>query len=140
MVGRVCPPYSCFWCMVLCMNKLGVRTTYQEWENYSMHIMHNLIPWSSFLLPFLPLPLPLPSLSLLSSIPSFSSPSFPSSLPAFFSSLPPSFSRSLRMLTLLLNCARLRMLMAWCSTLGGAHSSLGETFVTHVCEPILSRS
>ena len=38
------------------------------------------------------------------------------------------------MLTLLLQSARLRMLMAWCSTLGGAHSSLGEVFFMHVCK------
>ena len=38
------------------------------------------------------------------------------------------------MLTLLLQSARLRMLMAWCSTLGGAHSSLGEAFFMHVCK------
>ena len=37
------------------------------------------------------------------------------------------------MLSLLVQCAKLRMLMAWCSTLGGAHSSLGETITLHVC-------
>ena len=36
------------------------------------------------------------------------------------------------MLTLLLRCARPRMLMAWCSTLGGAHSQLGDTLPDHV--------
>jgi hypothetical protein len=38
---------------------------------------------------------------------------------------------TLRMLTVLLRCARLRMLMAWCSTLGGAHSQLGDTRPDH---------
>ena len=36
------------------------------------------------------------------------------------------------MLRLLLASAQPRMLMAWCSTLGGAHSSLGEVLHTHV--------
>ena len=40
--------------------------------------------------------------------------------------------RTLRMLTVLSRCARLRMLMAWCSTLGGAHSQLGDTLPDHV--------
>lgn len=40
--------------------------------------------------------------------------------------------RSLRMISLLLDCAKLKMLMAWFSTLGGAHSSLGETITIHV--------
>jgi hypothetical protein len=38
---------------------------------------------------------------------------------------------SLRLLVVLLRCARLRMLMAWCSTLGGAHSQLGESLAEH---------
>ena len=36
------------------------------------------------------------------------------------------------MVSLLQDCAKLRMLMAWLSTLGGAHSSLGETKTIHV--------
>ena len=40
--------------------------------------------------------------------------------------------RSLRMLKLMVEGARLKMLMAWCSTLGGAHSSLGEHNISHV--------
>ena len=40
--------------------------------------------------------------------------------------------RTLRLLTVLLRSARLRMLMAWCSTLGGAHSQLGESLPDHV--------
>ena len=40
--------------------------------------------------------------------------------------------RSLRMLQLMIEGARLKMLMAWCSTLGGAHSSLGEHSLSHV--------
>ena len=40
--------------------------------------------------------------------------------------------RSLRMMQLMIEGARLRMLMAWCSTLGGAHSSLGEHSLSHV--------
>ena len=37
------------------------------------------------------------------------------------------------MLRLLVEAARLKMLMAWCSTLGGAHSALGEHSISHVC-------
>lgn len=36
------------------------------------------------------------------------------------------------MLELMVEGARLKMLMAWCSTLGGAHSSLGEHSISHV--------
>ncbi len=36
------------------------------------------------------------------------------------------------MLELMVEDARLKMLMAWCSTLGGAHSSLGEHSLSHV--------
>ena len=39
------------------------------------------------------------------------------------------------MLTLLLKCARLHMLMAWFSTLGGAHSQLGDSLYEHVSTP-----
>eukprot|EP00731_Ephydatia_muelleri_P022568 Em0015g151a len=38
---------------------------------------------------------------------------------------------TLRLHTLMLECARLQLQMAWLSTLGGAYSSLGEHFPAH---------
>ena len=37
-----------------------------------------------------------------------------------------------RMHYLLLECLRLKVMLAWSSTLGGAYSALGDTFISHV--------
>ena len=42
------------------------------------------------------------------------------------------FLRTLRLLTIEHEGIKLQSLMAWCNTLGGAHSALGESMIDHV--------
>ena len=37
------------------------------------------------------------------------------------------------MYSLLVDCVRLKVMLSWSSTLGGAHSALGDYFTSHVC-------